>query len=147
MCLIGVATVILIPYLKQVSEQVWVLLQVKADGLVVHLHAGHLDSNVLELHVLPGNAAVVHHHHRCVVVLVVLHVPVGQNSRGKTNSRSSWVVSDELQDTMFASTQGHLPAKHVLQCQRLQRYLLQTTSDARQNRIQCRYLATAESAS
>lgn len=65
-------------HLEKVVEQVWVLLQVEADSLVVHLHAADLDSHILEQDMLPGHRAVVHHHHGCIVVLVVLYVQEDQ---------------------------------------------------------------------
>ena len=65
-------------HLEKVIEQVWVLFQVEADGLVVHLHTADLDSHILEQDMLPGHRAVVHHHHGCIVVLVILYVQEDQ---------------------------------------------------------------------
>ena len=65
-------------HLEQVIEEVRVLFQVEADGLVVHLHAADLDSHILEQHMLPSNGAVVHHHHGGVVILIVLHIQEDQ---------------------------------------------------------------------
>ena len=54
------------------------LFQVEADGLIVHLHTADLDSHILELHMLPGNRAVVHHDHGSVVILIVLNIQEDQ---------------------------------------------------------------------
>lgn len=61
-------------HLKKISEQLWVLLQIESNGLVVDLSIGNLHGNVLELHVLPCNGGVTHHDQCCIVVLVVLDV-------------------------------------------------------------------------
>ena len=65
-------------HLEEVIEEVRVLFQVEADGLVIHLHTADLDSHVLEQHMLPSNRAVVHHHHGSIVVLIVLHIQEDQ---------------------------------------------------------------------
>mmetsp|Transcript_2450 Transcript_2450/g.6170 ORF Transcript_2450/g.6170 Transcript_2450/m.6170 type:complete len:320 (-) Transcript_2450:3540-4499(-) len=63
---------------QQVAQQVGVRLQVEADALVVHLHARHLDADVLELHVLPRVGRVGDHDGRGVVKLVVRDVQEGE---------------------------------------------------------------------
>ena len=65
-------------HLEKVIEQVWVLLQVEADGLVVHLHTADLDSHILEQDMLPSHRAVVHHYHGCIVILIILYVQEDQ---------------------------------------------------------------------
>lgn len=65
-------------HLEEVIEEVRVLFQVEADGLVVYLHAADLDCHILEQHMLPSNRAVVHHHHGSVVILIVLHIQEDQ---------------------------------------------------------------------
>ena len=65
-------------HLEEVIEEIRVLFQVEADGLVVHLHAADLDSHILEEHMLPGSRAVVHHHHGSIVILIILHIQEDQ---------------------------------------------------------------------
>ena len=50
------------------------LAKVEGDGAVVDLHVGHLDRDILELDMLPGQWGVVDHDHGRIVVLIIGHV-------------------------------------------------------------------------